>query len=124
MPALTPARLYKPSRYGYAIHIDNDYFQYIGLSHCSLQLGRLNQKRARCKKCNAILKPEEGIYLASYGEAGYLCIRHAKAEIHKYGGKLGFVVNMIGNLQACFISTGKYSAKQICNSLIKIEAGK
>lgn len=92
-------------------------FTYIGFHGFALVLSKTNVRKSKCIECQEPIDTGQGIYQREYRHNGFLHLNCAKKLIFKYGGELGFTENFLYNLQACCFIHGKFTARQVADSI-------
>ncbi len=85
----------------------------------SLDLRKINKKKARCLVCKCELKAGEGVYQKVYRHNGFLCLPHAKNTILVKGAK-GFRINILEQIELCSYDKPLFSAQEVVDSITAV----
>lgn len=106
----------KGSLFTYRVALDGETYRYIGFYRWAIVLSKINMRQAQCGECGNNFEAGKCIYHKQHYHNFFICLPCAKMMIHKYGSK-GFGVSVLMNLQAMDSQTGRYTARQVADSL-------
>lgn len=100
----------------YVVLVDDGWYSYIQFYKWALALSKVNKRRVKCIECRESFEPGECVYQSQYTNNGYVCIPCTRMMILKYG-EMGYSENIMQNLQANILQTGKWQARIIADAL-------
>jgi transposase-like protein len=100
----------------YVAFLGGDWYGYIQLYKWALIFTKTNKRRAKCIQCKQSVETGGAVRQRQPFHNGYVCISCAKNCLLKYG-EMGYSENLLMNLQANNLQTGKWTAEQVVSSL-------